>query len=48
VRYVYEADHTGELLGIGATATWIRLPGIFIARVEGRSLSTGGSRSIWA
>ncbi len=34
VRYVYEADHTGELIGIGATGKRIRLPGIFIARVE--------------
>jgi predicted ester cyclase len=39
VRYVYEADHTGELLGIGATAPWIRLPGIFIARVEGGKIA---------
>jgi steroid delta-isomerase-like uncharacterized protein len=34
VRYVYEADHTGELTGIGATGKRIRLPGIFIVRVE--------------
>lgn len=34
VRYVYEADHTGELLGIEATGKRISLPGIFIARVE--------------
>ena len=34
VRYVYEADHTGELMGIEATGKRIRLPGIFIARVE--------------
>jgi predicted ester cyclase len=34
VRYVYEADHTGELMGLAATGKRIRLPGIFIARVE--------------
>ena len=34
VRYVYEADHTGELMGIRATGKRIRLPGIFVARVE--------------
>ncbi len=39
VRYVYEADHTGELMGIGATGERIRLPGIFIARVEDGKLA---------
>ena len=34
VRYVYEADHTGGLMGIEATGKRISLPGIFIARVE--------------
>ena len=34
VRYVYEADHSGELMGIEATGKRIRLPGIFIARIE--------------
>jgi predicted ester cyclase len=34
VRYVYEADHTGALMGIEATGERIRLPGIFIARLE--------------
>ncbi len=34
VRYVYEADHTGELMGIQATGKRIRLAGIFIARVQ--------------
>ena len=34
VRYVYEADHTGELLGIEATGKRISLPGIFITRLE--------------
>ncbi len=33
VRYVYEADHSGELLGIEATGKRISLSGIFIARV---------------
>jgi predicted ester cyclase len=39
VRYVYEADHTGELMGIGATGKRVSLPGIFIARVEGGKLA---------
>jgi predicted ester cyclase len=39
VRYVFEADHTGELLGIGATGKRVRLPGIFIARIEDRKLA---------
>ena len=38
-RYVFEADHTGELLGIGATGKRVRLPGIFIARVENGKLA---------
>ena len=39
VRYVYEADHTGELMGIGGTARRVRLPGTFIARVEGGKIA---------
>ena len=38
-RYVFEADHTGELMGIGATGKRVRLPGIFIARVESGKLA---------
>lgn len=34
VRYVFEADHTGPLMGIPATGRRVRLPGIFIARVR--------------
>lgn len=33
VRYLFEADHTGDLMGVAATGRRIRLPGIFIARV---------------
>ncbi len=32
-RYVFEADHTGDLMGIEATGKRVRLPGIFIARI---------------
>jgi predicted ester cyclase len=39
VRYVFEADHTGELLGIGATGKRVYLPGIFIARIEDGKLA---------
>ena len=39
VRYVFEADHTGELLGVGATGKRVRIPGIFIARVEDGKLA---------
>ena len=39
VRYVFEAEHTGELMGLGATGKWFRLPGIFIARVEDGKLA---------
>ncbi len=35
MRYVFEADHTGPLMGIPPTGKRIRLPGIFIARVDG-------------
>ena len=38
-RYVFEADHTGELMGIGATGKQVRLPGIFIARIEDGKLA---------
>ena len=38
-RYVFEADHTGDLMGIGATGKRVRLPGIFIARIEDRKLA---------
>jgi predicted ester cyclase len=34
MRYVFEADHTGPLMDIPPTGKRIRLPGIFIARVE--------------
>lgn len=34
VRYIFEADHTGNLMGIAPTGKRVRLPGIFIARVE--------------
>ena len=34
MRYVFEADHTGLLLNIPPTGRRIRLPGIFIARVQ--------------
>lgn len=39
VRYVFEADHRGELMGIPATGRRVRIPGIFIARLEGDRLA---------
>ena len=39
MRYVFEADHTGTLMGIPPTGKRVRLSGIFIARVEGDKLA---------
>ncbi len=39
VRYVYEADHTGELLGIPASGTRVRIPGIFIVRIAAGTIA---------
>lgn len=39
MRYVFEADHTGILMGIPPTGKRIRLSGIFIARVEDGKLA---------
>ncbi len=35
MRYVFEADHTGSLMGIPATGKRVRIPGIFIAHLDG-------------
>lgn len=37
MRYLFEADHIGELLGIAPSGTRVRIPGILIARTaEGK------------
>jgi steroid delta-isomerase-like uncharacterized protein len=33
-RYVYEADHAGDSLEIPASGKRVRIPGIFIVRIE--------------
>lgn len=33
-RYLFEADHVGELMGVPATGRRVRLPGILFARVR--------------
>ena len=33
-RYLFEADHAGELMGVPATGRRVRIPGILVARVR--------------
>lgn len=33
-RYVFEADHAGELMGVPATGRRVRIPGILVARLR--------------
>lgn len=39
VRYTFEADHIGDLIGIGATGKRVFIPGILIARIEDGKLT---------
>lgn len=39
VRYIFAADHTGVLMGIGATGKRITMPGILIARIKDDKLA---------
>ena len=39
MRYVFEADHTGSLMGVPATGKRVSITGIFIARLDDGKLA---------